>query len=382
MTPERSPLDAVVIGGGVMGLAVLEALSRSGARALLLEQFDLEHVEGSSHGSARIARSTYHDPLYARWMREALAEDWPRLERDAGVRLLHPGPGCVFGPADGEIADYERACREAGAPVRRVDGEEACRLFSGLREEVLRDPGTVVLHDESAAVVAARETRHALLRLARSRGATVRERTTCLGWKDEPGGALRVLFEGGSVVAERLVVCAGSWVARLVPSLAGTVTVLPQSVGYFELDAPEADTACGRFPIWIRLGRAANDVVYGLPRFETRGVKIARHITVREGATPGASPDDELEAADLRALLAGIVAAPVRALERLERCRYTMTPTSDFVLGPLAEDPRVTIGAGFSGHGFKFAPLVGRLLADRSAAIPARLRPAPQASSR
>ncbi|MEM7517294.1 MAG: FAD-dependent oxidoreductase, partial [Planctomycetota bacterium] len=142
------------------GLAARGARARTTGRDIRREQFELGTTRGSSHGAARIARSTYHDPEFARLMQEALRDDWPRLEADAGETLLHRTPGCIFGPEDGEIATYERACAEAGVDVRRVDSSEARRLFPAFDLDADSEDGSplTVLSDETAAVVAAART--------------------------------------------------------------------------------------------------------------------------------------------------------------------------------------------------------------------------------
>ncbi len=114
--------DVVVLGGGVAGLATLEALSRRAGklRIGLIERFGLAHSHGSSHGQSRIARGAYHDSLFAQLFLVARQEDWPRLERDAGKALLFANTGCVFGPESGQVPVYDEACRAAGAAVTRI----------------------------------------------------------------------------------------------------------------------------------------------------------------------------------------------------------------------------------------------------------------------
>lgn len=349
---------ALVIGGGVAGLSALCELAAAGARPLLLERHRLGHSHGSSHGAARIARSSYGDPLYARLMRIALAEDWPRLERRASRTLLWRADMCLSGPADGPFESYARAVLESGVEVERIDACEARRRFPELR----LDEATGALHDRTAAVIDAAGTLQALAREARALGAEILEETRCTAL--ELGcDPLRVHTERGHFLAERLVVTAGAWSAGLVPELERQTRVLQQCVGYFRYAGP---SRLGEFAPWAWLGAGPNGIQYGLPAFGGEGLKVARHRTSGEPVDPDAAGDARSAERELRELHAGasrILRAELGPCLRSERCLYTMRPREDFALALHPRDPRVVIGAGFSGHGFKFAPLIGRALA-------------------
>lgn len=349
----------LVLGGGVAGLAALEHLSLNEAGPLgLIEAFELGHDRGSSHGTGRLARSTYDDPLYVRLTRRALAEGWPRLERDVGQSLLHPTPGCVFGPAEGLFEQYALAVTQADSDVERIDAAEARRRFPAFRFE----DSPAVLHDHTACIVAAADTLRGLRRLACERGARVFERTRCTAIHLD-GDPIRVDTDRGTFFTERLVIAAGAWTARLLPALADRLRVVPQRVAFF---AHESEEGAPAFPLWIRLGAGDNGIHYGLPPFGQPGLKVGRHRTCGEGIDPDvqAPEDEEAELEDLRTTLSRELTRPLGACLSSEPCLYTMTDDEDFVLGLLDGDPRVAIAAGLSGHGFKFAPLIGRVLGE------------------
>ena len=110
--------EAIVVGGGINGLCTLYHLLRLGCRSVaLIEQFKLGHQQGSSHGTSRITRSSYSSPTYVRLMQQVHNEEWPRLEMDSKVKLLHPTPGCFWGPEDGPIRQYAKAVAELGGNV-------------------------------------------------------------------------------------------------------------------------------------------------------------------------------------------------------------------------------------------------------------------------
>ena len=326
----------------------------------LAERFRFGHEHGSSHGAGRITRSSYADELYARLMRVVQDEEWPRLERDAGVQLVHACDGAFFGPSGGPFDDHVAAAARAGTAVELLDVAEARRRFP-----LFRFPDAAgVLHDHTAGVVAAAETVRALARLALGRGVTALEETHVLEI-DPSEDPIVVETNRGRLLAERLVITAGAWLPRLVPALASRLTVRRQSVGYFRIDAPAAATGVGAFPVWIHTGVDAAHASYGLPEYGTVGIKAARHETAGGSQDPDdAAQADAATLAGVRAFLAEQLAVPVLEMVHHETCLYTSTEDEDFVIGPLPGDPRIVIGSACSGHGFKFGPLTGRLLAE------------------
>jgi sarcosine oxidase len=166
----------------------------------------------------------------------------------------------------------------------------------------------------------------------------------------------------GDLVAPRAIVAAGAWTDRLVPSLGSRLNVVRQTVGYF---APAAPSGLGQFPVWACLGDDVDITHYGLPEFGAPGLKVGRHVVIGDD-DPDDAPDaaDPAEIAALRSFVDEQLTAPPGDLLRTEHCLYTCTPTEDFVIDIVRDEPRVVVAAGMSGHGFKFAPLTGRLLAE------------------
>jgi sarcosine oxidase len=356
--------DAVVVGAGLNGLAAAWQLARLGAgRVALLERFRLGHRFGSSHGAARVTRTTYPSAVYANLMRAANAEAWPRLEREAGERLIHRHGGIFFGPAGGLYDGYARAMGAFPGEVVRLAPAEAAPRFPGFRFE----GSAGVLWDRTAGVIAAERTLAGLARLCRRSGVEILEETRVTGIVPS-AETVTVDTDRGPFLADRVVVTAGPWTAGLFPALAGRLTVKRQNVGFYRLGGDRAKTAPERFPVWAYLGRDEHDFYYGLPEFGREGVKAARHATA-SGA--GDDPDGGREPSeDALVALDGFVrrlfTAPVEARIDAETCLYTNTPGEDFILDRHPADPRIVIGAGFSGHGFKFGPLTGRILAELS----------------
>mgnify|MGYP001295615117 CR=1 FL=1 len=352
-------MHVVVVGAGINGLAAAWRLALRGARVTLLERFRIGHERGSSHGRSRITRSTYSAIDYVRLVRRAHAEDWPQLAHDAGVRLLHPVPGCFFGPAGPALATYTAAAEEAGAAVERLSPAEARARFPLFRFA----DAAYVLVDGTAAVVAAADAVAALAGRCAALGVQLREETEVRALR---ASASCVHVETGCdvIAADRVVVAAGPWAARLVPALSGHLCVARQTVAYLRLDAAPALQRVPRFPVWAYLGTDALHY-YGLPEFGRPGIKAARHVTEGRDDDPDAADAPSAAAiAEVRAFLAAQFAVPVADEAGAETCLYTNTPAEDFVIDALPDEPRIVVAAGFSGHGFKFGPLTGRLLAE------------------
>jgi sarcosine oxidase len=347
---------AVVIGGGVVGLATAWHLLCLGCRPVaVVERFRIGHGRGSSHGSARITRSTYASAEYARLMRHVRDEEWPRLERAAGVALIHPGDVVFFGPDRAALETYAAAVQAAGVDVERVPPEEARRRFPALR---FADDAEI-LHDRTGGVIAADETIRALHRLVVSAGGVVLEDTRVMEI-DRAERAIRIVSDRGVLRAARAVIATGAWVPDLVPVTRAAVTVVPQTIAYFRLGVPARE-----LPSWVYFGGAQDSITYGLAEVGRDAMKVGHHVTKGPGADPeelAAPSSSEVQA--LRLELDEILAVPVHELLGSERCLYTMTPTEAFVIDRWPGDPRVVFASACSGHGFKFAPLTGRLLAE------------------
>ncbi len=353
--------DALVIGGGINGLSALYHLARLGAKRLgLVERFSIGHDRGSSHGAARITRSAYGVPEYVRLMQWVHAEEWPRLEKDAGRRLLYPNRGLFIGPPCEYFNKYIQAVQQDGVDVEAITPDEARGLYPQFTFEGVE----TVLLDKTSAIVSAKETIESLAALARDNDVRLLENTVVR--EIEPfTDPITVTTGAGALKAERLVVAAGAWARDLLPFLASRLAVTRQTVGYFTPDGSPDAYQPGRFPVWMYMAEE-NDVFYGMPEFGRAGVKVARHVRYGTDDDPDAPPDSiqEDKIDDLNRFISGFFSSTGWTLAGAEHCLYTVSPNEDFIIDLHPENPRIAIGAGFSGHGFKFGPLTGRLLAE------------------
>jgi sarcosine oxidase len=341
--------DAVVVGGGAMGTATAWALARRGRSSLLLERFRIGHDRGSSHGATRIYRLAYHHPDYVR-MAMAARSRWRDLEAAAGEDLLYTFGGLDVGPG---AATAAAALREAGVPLAWVRREDAAERWPGLSFR----PDEEILFQPDAGVVSAERAVLAMARAARAAGAEIREETPAEAVLTE-GDSVEVRTAGGPVRAAVAVETAGAWMPGLLSSAGVGVPleVTREQVTYFEQAAPSA------LPTLIDWAGSGDPgpACYAVPDPTSPGVvKLGEHR-----AGPVVDPDARAFQPDPETTRR-VEAWAARRFSGLrptgsETCLYTTTPDEDFVLDRIGP---VVVGSACSGHGFKFAPLIGECLA-------------------
>ena len=358
--------DLVVVGGGLAGAAAAYVAAGRGLNVVVLEAFGPAHRNGSSHGSARIFRRAYPDPFYVRLTGQA-ERRWRALEADAGEVLLTLTGGIDFG-ADREPERLHAVLTECGVPVELLAEEAAAERWPYID---FRGVGPVMFHPD-AGVVDPDRAIAAMLRLAAAHGADVRFETPVSALAAAPGGGAVVTTDRGEFAAPVVVVAAGAWTA---PLLAGLVelpplTVTQQQVFHF---APAAGRAAAPWPVFIHYD--GTGYRYGLPAGRDGGapgvVKIGEHdpgqVTTAAGRDFRIDPAArERVSAFVAARLPGLDPAPFNEAS----CLYTWTANEDFILDRPGGGPFV-IASACSGHGAKFAPLLGEIIADLTAGRPA-----------
>ncbi|WP_448627649.1 N-methyl-L-tryptophan oxidase [Geodermatophilus sp. URMC 64] len=353
--------DVIVLGLGGMGSAAAAHLAARGQRVLGLERFRPAHALGSSHGGSRIIRQSYfEDPAYVPLVLRAY-ELWERVERDSGADLLTITGGLYVGrPEVPTVAGALASAREHGLPHEVLDAAEIRRRFPTMTPA----DDEVALYEDVAGFVRPEAAVHAHLELAARAGAELRFEEPALGWTATPGGGVRVTTAAGSYEAAKLVVCPGAWAPRLLADLGVPFTVERQVMYWFEPDGGIGPFE--RHPIWIH-GAADDLQLYGFPAIDgpDGGVKTA---IFRRGTPCTPESIDRVVHPEEVAFIAGRLRAviptlPGRFLTGVA-CMYTNTPDEHFVVARHPEHEQVTVACGFSGHGFKFVPVVGEVLAD------------------
>lgn len=352
----------VVIGAGIQGLSTCYHLIKKGhSNIALIERFDLGHSLGSSHGQSRITRSAYINEHYVRLMQIAHNDAWPQLESDAQTQLIYPTPGCFFGPPDGKYTSYVDAVTKVGVDVEPLTPQEAQKRFPMFHF----NGAAGALHDRTAGLVAASKTIQSLIKIAQSANITLHAQTQVIDI-DPSQNPIQIATSKGDLFAERLIITAGPWAANLIPQVSNQISVARQTVGYFKLAGSSEQYQVGRFPVWGYLLAKGDVGYYGLPEFGRDGIKLARHIITPEGDDPDdvptQTPQDAID--DLQTFIQTQFTAPIERFVDWETCLYTNTPHEDFIIDHHPENPNIVIGAGFSGHGFKFGPLLGKVLSE------------------
>jgi sarcosine oxidase len=352
--------DVAIAGLGGMGSAIAAHCATRGASVIGLEQFGPAHDRGSSHGKSRMIRKAYfEDAAYVPLVLRSY-ELWRALERDAGQELLRIIGVLSVGDEESEIiSGTRRSATQHNIAIEAWSREQVKERYPSLQllegETALFEPDGGVLDPEAAV--------RAHLKVAAAAGAELRFETPMRHWEPNGAGTELHLSDGSIVSARKLILSLGPWFKQTLESLGVSLHVQRNVQAWFSPASNVYDA--GRFPAFL-LDRAGLPApLYGFPNFGD-GLKIAFH---GHGAITTA---DEVER-DVE--LARDVMPIVEAIERwmpggaakfreATPCMYSLTPDSHFVIDHHPEHSNVVLCGGFSGHGFKFAPVVGEIAAD------------------
>jgi sarcosine oxidase len=358
---QKQVTDVIIVGGGVIGCAAAYHLAKDRRRVLLLEQFEVGHANGSSHGPSRIIRLAYDALDYVRLAQAAYAL-WRELANEVNERLIVQVGGLDFGAPDALALDGIRATYlAAGIPFETLDRDEIMRRYPQFN---LPD-GIVGFYQADYSLLAADRCVAALASQARHHGATIRT--------SEParqiaisGGGIEVHTDQGSYHADRLILSAGSWMRPLLGQLGLDVPlrVIKEQLAFFAAREPDQFMP-GRFPLFIHRYPNTTVLASGFPIFGHRGVKL---MVDRIG--PEVAPEDPDRAVDadrlrrLHGYATGLLPGLSGEIIEAVSCRYTMTPDEDFIIDRHPEYPQIVIASPCSGHGFKFAVAIGQIVSD------------------
>ncbi|MFE3741186.1 N-methyl-L-tryptophan oxidase [Streptomyces sp. NPDC059134] len=357
--------DVIVLGLGGMGSAAAYHLAARGVRVLGLERFGPVHNRGSSHGGSRITRQSYfEDPAYVPLLLRSY-ELYERLERDTGREVATLCGGVMVGrPESLTVSGSLRSALQWDLPHEMLDAREIRRRFPTLTP---RDD-EVALFEARAGLVRPEHTVAAHVQLAALAGAELRFEEPVTRWEELPGGAgVRVHTPEGTYTAGQLVICPGAWAPELLADLGVPFTIERQVMYWFRPEGGVAPFLPERHPIYIwEDGDGVQ--VYGFPAIDgpDGGAKTAffRKGTVCTPATIDRTVrEEEIEA--IAAHLRRHVPSLPGTFQQAATCMYSNTPDEHFVITRHPAHPAsVTVACGFSGHGFKFVPVVGEIVAD------------------
>jgi monomeric sarcosine oxidase len=353
--------DVIVLGAGAMGSAAAYDLARDGQRVLLLEQFAIDHPNGSSYGNSRIIRYMYDHPAYVA-LAKAAYPLWRELEQAADEPLLHITGGIDFGHPEAATfkATLENAAQHA-IPIEHLTPDEAMRRFPALT--IPQDHAVVYQADYG--LLNASACVRAQVRLAQQHGAQVVSGQRVRRVAAHPD-SVTVETESATYHAARLVITAGAWTNAVLADLGLRLPLEVRRIQYaFFRPAQRADYQPPRYPVMLlHTGESFIGVPYSIPDYDQHGVKYAYHdgpavaSTDEVQRTPDPDVPDSLRPFFER-YIPGVVGAPH---VETHVCLYTMTPDTHFVIDRHPEHAHITLASPCSGHGFKFSRLIGQML--------------------
>ncbi len=351
--------DAAVVGLGAMGAASLAHLARRGVRAIGIERYARGHALGASTGGTRIIRKAYfEDPAYVPLLERAYAL-WHDLEVETQTTLLDlVGMLMVGEPQREGIAGTLRVAGRYDLPLETYDAEDLARRFPGTRPRAAE----IGLYERGAGIVFPEAGLAAHLGVAENAGAEMRFETRVRSWQRRDGGHQIVLDDASVVTAARLIVAPGMWAPELLAALDLPLRVQRNVQIWFSPSTHRFDR--GAFPAFF-LDRA--DLPAPLYGFPTIGGCLKAALHGFGDATDPATLDRTVREADVAAVRAGLetwIPGAAAAYTRGKVCTYALTPDGNFIVDRHPNDPSITIACGFSGHGYKFCPVIGEIVAD------------------
>jgi monomeric sarcosine oxidase len=356
--------DVIVIGAGGVGSATMHHLAARGARVIGVDQLRPPHDRGSSHGQSRVIRQAYFEhPNYVPLLRESYRL-WRELEARVGKQLFHQIGLVEIGPENGVVVPgVLRAAKEHNLEVESLTARDVELRWPGLRI-----PGGLVgVFERTAGYLLVEDCVEAHLLAAEAEGAELwidkaielRDGRT---WVADDRGVRINLLDHHVIEADRLIICAGAWAGEVLADLAINLTVLRKSLFWFRTNAAELEVASG-MPVY--LFELTDGIFYGFPKLDPRGVKVAEHTggrVVHAGAKDRAP--DPVEQDRLMKFLKSHLPSVTNEVSGHATCLYTMSPDEHFIVDRHPQHSNVVFAAGLSGHGFKFAPVLGKALAD------------------
>lgn len=351
--------DTIVLGVGGMGSSALFHLAGRGASVLGIDRFAPGHDRGSSHGRTRLIRQAYYEhPDYVPLVLRAY-QLWAELSQLRGQHLYHEVGVLQAGPRDGAVvAGVLASARQHGLDVEELSPSAVAKRFPGFR---LPEAAAVVFERRAGYL----EVENCVLAFAEEavrRGAELRTGETVLSWRVE-GDVVAVQTDKEAYHGRSLIVTAGAWASQMLTDLGIPFEVVRKSLYWYDAPAELYGEEQG-FPGFLFETPQGN--FYGFPLVDRFGLKAAEHtrgLPVSDPLCVDRRPDAE-ETARVEQFLQEYLPQVTRRNTDFDTCLYTLSPDRHFVLDLHPRHPQVSFAAGLSGHGFKFASVLGEALAD------------------
>ena len=349
--------DVIVLGCGGVGSAALYHLASEGVRALGIEQFGIAHHRGSSHGQTRVIRQAYFEHSDYVPLLLASYQKWHDLEQESGQNLFRRVGVLEVGAADGVlIPGVLESARRYGLLLEQLNEQELAQRFGGFRIP----PDSVAVFEENAGYLLVEDAIRTYLDRAMALGAELKTDQRVRDWR-VTGDLVQVDCGKESYSASKLIVTTGAWAAPMLRSLGVELQVLPKHVHWYANESADYRDGCPAF-----FYETSRGCYYGFPQVDERGVKIGEHsggvpVSDPADAPTDVDPVDRQRTSDfLREYLPGVSSRPLDH----SVCFYTKSPDEHFIIDRHPKYANVAFAAGLSGHGYKFAPVLGQTLAE------------------
>ena len=359
--------DVIVVGIGSMGAAACLHLAKRGTKVLGIDSQPVPNTHSSYNGNTRVIRLTYQEhPDYVPLLREAYRL-WDEIEQETDTKLLHKTGVLYIGFPNGEaISGVKLASEKHGLPYSTLTHAELAHQFP---QFTLPEAMVGALEPEGGYLLSERAV-ETYARAAQRHGANLLTNEPVLDWSHATHG-VTVQTASGTHNAAKLIICAGAWSGPLLRLPKLEITVTRQVLGWVR-PPDEAPFQRGEFPVWNIDPNGDGDltgIYYGFPMSddpgEGSGLKLARHHPGQpispDAITAETFPADEEE---IRLPLRRYLPGALGPIETIKVCKYTNSADGHFVIDRHPESDRLHFACGFSGHGFKFSSVTGRILSD------------------
>jgi sarcosine oxidase len=351
--------NTIVIGVGGMGSAACYQLAKRGQRVLGLEQYDIPHDMGSSHGYTRIIRLAYYEhPSYVMLLKRAY-ELWDEIQRHAGEQIFYKTGSIDAGPADSWVFKGSlRSSVEHSLEHEVLTGQEMSARWPGYRL-----PHDIMgLYQPDGGFIVPERAIVSHVNAAMALGAEIHGREQVLGWEPR-GDGVRVITDRAEYEADSLIFTGGAWSHDLLPFLKGLSIPERQVLAWLQPERPTLFQP-STFPVFNLLVEEGR--FYGFPIFGVPGFKFGKYHHFEESVDPYDYPreatlEDEEMLRDFAARYFPDAAGPTMTLKA---CMFINSPDNHFIIDLHPDYPQVSYATGFSGHGFKFASVIGEIMAD------------------
>ncbi|KAH7346097.1 FAD dependent oxidoreductase [Pyrenochaeta sp. MPI-SDFR-AT-0127] len=352
--------DVAIVGLGALGSAAAYHAVLKGAKVVAFEQFELGHIHGSSHDTSRIVRTSYNAPEYVA-LAKAAYKDWADLEKDAGYKLLHVTGGVIFFGKDASVqsSDYASSLDANNVPYELLDATEVIKRWPQFDTKDVVD----AIYTADTGIVHAARSVATMQNLARAHGAILKEHTRVDRVRPQASNkGVTIETSQGQFHASKVILATDAWTNKLLEPLDSSIplSVSQEQVTYYK---PKNTAAfeMSKFPVWIYFD---NESFYGFPTFGEPTIKCAR-----DSSQNFMTPDQRsyvhsprlLE--QLTSFIDGLIPDGDRQTLRTVTCQYTTTIDRNFIISPLEKHPNIIVALG-AAQAFKFAPAIGRVLAE------------------